>query len=160
MRRARLAVALGAVGALAALGGLAGCGDDRQAEVAARGRDVMPFDLDTTTHTFRPTDDGGVQTVTSDVPDDAQVAAIRDHLREEAEAFAIGDYADPVAVHGADMPGVDALSAGAERITVTHESLDDGAAITFTTSDPSLVAALHDWFDAQLSDHGAHAEHG
>ncbi|MFB4263080.1 hypothetical protein [Nonomuraea sp. GTA35] len=35
-----------------------------------------------------------------------------------------------------------------------------GAQITYTTSDASLIKALHAWFDAQVSDHGRHAEHG
>ena len=32
----------------------------RQAEVAARGAQVMPFDLDQTTHIFQPLEDGGL----------------------------------------------------------------------------------------------------
>src|SRR6476661_8385628 len=35
----------------------------RQAEVARRGADVMPFDLKATTHVFTKTADGGVQRV-------------------------------------------------------------------------------------------------
>ena len=43
----------------------------RQAEIAARGRQVMPFDLERTTHRFAKSATGGVQTVTSDDPADA-----------------------------------------------------------------------------------------
>ncbi|MDQ1010516.1 hypothetical protein QFZ82_005001 [Streptomyces sp. V4I23] len=32
--------------------------------------------------------------------------------------------------------------------------------VTYTTQDPVPVDALHDWFEAQLGDHGAHAESG
>ncbi|MGX7671207.1 hypothetical protein [Plantactinospora sp. DSM 117369] len=31
------------------------------------------------------------------------------------------------------------------------------ARITYTTSDPAIVTALHAWFDAQVSDHDVHA---
>ena len=38
----------------------------RQAEVAERGREVMPFDLERTTHIFKPLPTGGLQQVISD----------------------------------------------------------------------------------------------
>lgn len=135
--------------------------DTRQAEVADRGANVMPFDLDRTTHVFTDRPDGGVQAVTADQPDDAeQVRLIREHLRNEAAAFAQGDFGDPATIHGQDMPGLAALQAEAERIEVEYVDLPAGGQLTYTTSAPALVAALHDWFDAQVSDHGSHAEHG
>jgi hypothetical protein len=33
----------------------------------------------------------------------------------------------------------------------------DGARITFTASEINLITAVHRWFGAQLSDHGADA---
>jgi hypothetical protein len=133
--------------------------DDRQQEVAARGAQVMPFDLEHTTHEFLTTDSGGVQTVTVDPDGDAdtEVPLIRDHLEAEAAAFREGDFSDPMAIHGGDMPGVAILRDGAASIDVTYEEVDGGAMVTYTTSDPLLVAAVHDFFDAQLQDHGAHA---
>jgi hypothetical protein len=146
---------------------LAGRGDDpagptgRQAEVAERGAEVMPFDLDRTTHVFTARPGGGVQVVTADDPDDAeQVRLVRAHLGEEAGAFAGGDFGDPASIHGADMPGLAALQAGADRIAVSYQDVPAGGQLTYTTSDPALVEALHAWFDAQVSDHGSHAEHG
>lgn len=35
-----------------------------------------------------------------------------------------------------------------------------GAELDYKTTDPKLVAALHKWFDAQLSDHGSDAMEG
>jgi hypothetical protein len=58
------------------------------------------------------------------------------------------------------MPGLDALQQGYERITIRYAQHPTGAQITYTTSEPNLVDALHAWFDAQVSDHGQHAEHG
>jgi hypothetical protein len=139
-----------------------GATDDRQAEVAERGALVMPFDLETTTHEFVTTDEGGVQTVTVD-PDgeaDTQVPLIREHLEAEAEAFRAGDFRDPMAIHGGDMPGVAALQDGIASIDVSYTEVDGGATVTYTTSDPALVDAIHDFFAAQLRDHGAHAVGG
>jgi hypothetical protein len=152
---------------VAALLVLVACGDDpdeldaRQAEVARRGEQVMPFDLDATTHVFRATDDGGVQSVVADDPGDAaQVELIRAHLREEQSKFAQGDFDDPAAIHGHDMAGVAELAAGYEDITVSYAELPDGAQLTYTTDRPDLVDAVHAWFDRQVMDHGAHAEAG
>jgi hypothetical protein len=134
---------------------------DRQKTVAERGRSVMPFDLEQTTHRFTPTATGGVQDVVSDQAGDAeQIDLIRGHLRKEAEAFRQGDFADPARIHGADMPGLAALQDGHDRIDVRYGERTDGATLTYTAQDPELVDALHDWFEAQLGDHGAHAEPG
>lgn len=133
----------------------------RQAEIAANGRTVMPFDLERTTHRFAKAATGGVQTVTSDDPGDAgQVALIREHLTAEAAAFSKGDYGDPASIHGGEMPGLRELGAGHDRIDIRYAESPAGARITYTTSDPALLQALHAWFDAQVTDHGRHAEHG
>jgi hypothetical protein len=145
---------------------LAGCStqDDtasRQATVASRGAEVMPFDLDATTHTFTKTDTGGQQLVTADDPSDqTQIDLIRRHLQLERTNFAKGDFSDPARIHGMDMPGVSELSAGYTRITVTYTEDPDGAELTYATDDPALIDAIHAWFDRQLMDHGAHATSG
>lgn len=161
---ALLAVAVGV--------GLTACGDDsddgndgdalaeRQEEVADRGADVMPFDLDATLHQFEPTDDGLIQTVRADDPtDDAQIALVREHLGEEVDAFDQGDFSDPASIHGHDMPGLAELEAGADDIRISYEDLPDGARMTYVTDEPELVTALHSWGEAQVADHGDHAEH-
>lgn len=131
----------------------------RQAEVAAKGRAVMGFDLDRTTHVFQELPDGGRQTVTADDPADRQqVRLVQQHLRSEQAAFARGDFSDPAAIHGQQMPGLAQLRAGVGRITVGYRALRDGAELRYQTGDPALVAALHAWFKAQTSDHGSHAQ--
>ena len=165
--RAALLLAAGAasavvavLGTLWATGAFASQGT-RQEEVAQKGAEVMPFDLEETTHVFEKTQTGGVQKVVADDPNDAeQVALIREHLEEEAAAFRRGDLSDPSEIHGEEMPGLEELEAGAEEMDIRYLDLPDGAKIEYEISDPTLVAALHDWFDAQSSDHGDHAEDG
>ncbi|MFI5476638.1 aspartate carbamoyltransferase [Streptomyces cacaoi] len=160
--------ATGAGAALAAallISGMQQDGDNgqtgRQEAVAERGRTVMPFDLDQTTHRFTPSETGGVQDVVADQPDDTkQVDLIRTHLQQEARAFGRGDFGDPAQIHGETMPGLAELEDGYERIEVRYRERPDGATLTYTTDEPALVDALHDWFEAQLSDHGDHAETG
>ncbi|MEO5755435.1 MAG: hypothetical protein ABIQ51_01125 [Mesorhizobium sp.] len=121
------------------------------------GAEVMPFDLARSVHIFTPLKDGGTQDVVSRDGDPTQVTLIRAHLNKEAAAFAQGDYSDPSAVHGQAMPGLAELRAGDGRMHVAFEQLPEGARLRFKASDPALVAALHDWFAAQVRDHGADA---
>ncbi|GII78525.1 hypothetical protein Sru01_35070 [Sphaerisporangium rufum] len=133
----------------------------RQEEVAAKGREVMPFDLDRTTHHFDKNARGGVQTVLADDPGDrSQIDLIRGHLDKEIRRFRTGDFGDPATIHGDRMPGLDRLGAGHTRIRMTYQDMPAGGRITYSTDDETLVGALHDWFDAQVSDHGRHAGHG
>jgi len=130
----------------------------RQADVAAAGADVMPFDLDATTHVFEKLADGGLQTVVADTDDPEQIALVRSHLSFEAERFSAGDFHDPAAIHGDDMAGLHALVMGHERVAVTYREVPRGGEIRYASSDPALVAALHQWFDQQVDDHGEHAQ--
>ena len=149
-------VTLALVGLLDSTG--VGAPPTRQEEVATRGAQVMPFDLEQTMHMFQPLADGGLQAVTvKDPANSAQIALTQAHLKEEAEKFRRGDFSDPAKIHGADMPGLAALQAGAQHIDVQYATLPDGVQIRYTTTNPALILALHQWFAAQLSDHGHHA---
>lgn len=131
---------------------------DRAHQVHQMGATVMPFALDETTHVFEMTESGGIQDVVAKDPaDTATVRLIRQHLGHEAELFGAGDFRDPMSLHGADMPGVQQLAAGADGVRVAYEELPDGARITFETDDAALVTAVHRWFGAQLSDHAGDA---
>ena len=130
----------------------------RQEEVAAKGARIMPFDLEQTMHHFQPLENGGLQTVTvKDPSNSTQIVLIQAHLKEEAEKFRRGDFSDPAKIHGEDMPGPAALQTGAEHIDVQYTALPNGAQIHYSTKDPALVMALHQWFAAQRADHGHHA---
>jgi hypothetical protein len=134
-------------------------GTTRQSEVARRGAEVMPFDLDRTTHVFKPLDDGGIQTVVADDPSDrAQVELVREHLRKEARAFSRGDFGDPARIHGDEMPGLEKLRSSYHDIEVTYSVIPTGGRIRYEAAVPAVVEALHRWFQAQLTDHGEHAE--
>lgn len=158
-----LAIAVVATGALVLGDRLGADGEiaSRQREVRERGAMVMPFDLDETRHVFSPTSDGGTQQVVADdATDGEQIALIRRHLREEAAAFERGDFGDPAAIHGHEMPGVAVLEANAGKLTIVYRDLPDGGEVTYRSSDASIVRALHEWFEAQLADHGDDAHRG
>lgn len=158
MRLTPRAVRLLAAAAAFALTSLAAA-QTVQEHVHGHGHQVMPFDLGKTVHVFRMTEDGGTQKVLvrGDAPQPRQVRLIQEHLRKEADAFRKGDFADPAHLHGPGMPGLREMQDGAARMQITYRDLPDGAEIRFRAPDIQLVTAVHRWFGAQLSEHGADA---
>lgn len=132
----------------------------RQEEVAERGSEVMPFDLERTTHLFEKTVYSGLQQVLSDDGDREQIALIQAHLQEETLRFQQGDFEDPAQIHGDEMPGLAVLRAEYGQVEVVYSPLTEGAQIVYQAKMPEVIAAIHAWFDAQLSDHGTHATDG
>jgi hypothetical protein len=134
----------------------------RQGEVATRGADVMPFSLKATQHIFTKTGSGGTQTVVArNRADREQVRLVREHLRQIQGEFRRGDFAGPSHIHGEDMPGLAQLKAApAGAIGISYRNVPGGAQLSYRTRRPELVSALHEWFDAQLSDHGPDAMAG
>jgi hypothetical protein len=135
---------------------------ERQAEVSARGAEVMPFKLSATTHVFTKTPGGALQTVVVKDPNDAeQIQLIRRHLSDIADRFSRGDFSGPTEVHGVQMPGLaDLEKAKPGEISVHYEDLVNGGQIEYSTHKADLIVALHKWIDAQLSDHGPDAHEG
>jgi hypothetical protein len=153
-----LAAVLLTLAVLFGTGRLGAGSSNRQAMIHGAGKQVMPFDLNRTTHVFRTTDRGGAQQVIAKDPNDQeQIALIQQHVQHEAASFSAGNFSDPARLHGADMPGLQELAAGASKIKVEYSALPNGAQIIYMTEDQSLVTALHRWFNAQLSDHGRDA---
>jgi len=136
--------------------------EKRLDEVAARGSHVMPFDLGKTTHIFTQTPNGGVQQVIAkNKSDTGQINSIRAHLSEIYNEFKQGNFSNPEKIHGKDMPGLAELKAAQpEQIKFEYEELPDGAQITYSTKVEELKRAIHQWFEAQLSDHARHAVPG
>jgi len=128
-------------------------------EVQRRGRQVMPFDPEQTRHVFKKTDQSSVQEVVAkESSDTEQIELIPAHLSEISRKLAIGDSSDPARIHGDKIPGLAELrNAKPGQIKVEYEQLTDGARIRYTTDDPRLIKAIHQWFDAQSRDHARHA---
>jgi len=131
----------------------------RRDEIARRGAEVMPFSLEQTTHIFTKTEKGGLQQVIiKEIPNTEQVKLIQVHLSKISREFAQGDFSDPAKIHGEDMPGLAELrKAKPGEIKIEYKELRNGAQINYATDDPALIEAVHQWFDAQLSDHARHA---
>ncbi|WP_020563299.1 hypothetical protein [Methylosarcina fibrata] len=136
--------------------------ESRLDDVARRGAKVMPFSLEETIHVFTKTKTGGRQQVIAKNKTDAgQIRLIQKHLAKIAKAFSRGDFSDPAKIHGEDMPGLAKLKAARPgELRMAYRDLPDGGEIEYASQVPGLIAALHAWFDAQLSDHARHAVTG
>ena len=133
-------------------------GSDHQKTVHDMAHNVMPFDISKTTHIFEMTETGGIrQVVVKDPINTKQISLIMEHLRHEAARFRNGDFSDPASLHGASMPGLKELAAGSSKISIEYSDIPSGGQIVFTTHDIHLLTAVHRWFGAQLSEHGADA---
>jgi len=130
----------------------------RQTEIHERGSLVMPFNLDKTTHYFQQNDTGAVMEVRAkNSSDREQIALIREHLQKEVDLFSQGDFGDPANLHGQDMPGLSVLETSADQFSVEYQELEDGAKLEYISDNPEVITALHDWFMAQVMDHGTDA---
>jgi hypothetical protein len=125
--------------------------------IEERSEQVMPFDMNQAMHVFTPTKTGGVQAVVVHNANEQQISLVRQHLQQQAVAFAKGDFSNPAYVHGNDMPGLNELERDYSHMTVAYANTTLGAKIVYTSADPKVVAAIHEWFRAQVHDHGSHA---
>lgn len=128
-------------------------------EVERLGRHVMPFNLEQTLHVFSKIKTGGLQQViVKDPLAKDQINLIREHLTQIAKDFKQSNFSDPEKIHGKDMPGLKALQAAKKGdISIQYQEIPEGAEILYTSDNLDLVNAIHQWFDAQLSDHARHA---
>jgi hypothetical protein len=132
--------------------------ETKQERVHHMSHSVMPFDMSKTIHVFRMTESGGVQKVLARDPSETeQILLIRQHLSHEAQKFGRGDFSDPTKLHGATMPGLAELHNNPSKVKVSYSELPAGAQLTFETKDLTILTAIHRWFGAQLSEHGADA---
>ena len=116
----------------------------------------MPFDLEQNEPVFQKLDDGGLQKVVAkDASNKKQIALIQTHLKAESEKFRKGDFSDPAKIHGEDMPGLAGVkNRGHEKSTFAIRLCRMGRRFDTQRRIGRLVMALHQWFSAQLSDHG------
>ena len=131
-------------------------------EVQQRTQQVVPYALDQTQMTFSKTVHGGVQHVVAKSADNIQqIKLIQDNLLKMANDFRKGDFSVTEHIHGGIMPGLTQLKkAEADDIKYEYKALPNGAQIHYSTEYPQYVQALHEWFDAQISEHGIEAVPG
>lgn len=130
--------------------------DSAFAGVQTRGRAVMGVDQYTSQHVFEQLPSGGrVVLDRADSLDAAGITAIREHMRDVAGDFRVGDFTKPFAVHAQQVPGTGVMRTKQARIKYDVVDRPRGAEIRISTTDPEAVAAVHAFLAFQRSDHRA-----
>ena len=129
--------------------------DEAFAGVQTRGAAAMGVNQYTSRHVFESLPDGGRIQLEREVMDSAGADQISRHMRHIAERFASGDFALPGFVHTRAVPGTAVMAARRAAIAYSVETLPRGAALRLRTSDPTALAAIHDFLAFQRQDHHA-----
>ena len=121
----------------------------------AKGKQVMGFDQQKTTHHFLLYEDGGAIDVSvKDAANTADRDAIRSHLPHIAHLFGQGDFDAPMLVHDRkDVPGTKELAKLKDRVTYTYVETSAGGRVDIVTTDPQALAAVHAFLKFQIEDH-------
>jgi len=121
----------------------------------ARGKQVMGFDQQKTTHHFLLYEDGGAIDVSvKDAANTTDRDAIRSHLPHIAHLFGAGDFEAPMLVHDKkDVPGTKDLARLKDKIKYTYVETPAGGRVDIVTTDPDAIAAVHAFLKFQIDDH-------
>src|SRR5438477_6844317 len=140
----------------------ASCRTRRDADFAAlqrRGETAMGVNQYTSSHAFESLPDGGRIVLQRQTDDSAGTARIRAHMSTIAEQFRRGDFAIPGFVHAQGVPGTAVMASHRAHISSTAGTLPRGGQLRITTTDPTAVAAIHEFLAFQRHEHHA-AGHG
>ena len=122
--------------------------------VMQHGEQAMGFSQTQTTHHFFLTKDGGVIQVEANDPKDTQNRdLIRTHLAHITQAFAAGDFADPLAVHDKYPDGVPVMQELKGDIHYTFEQTLNGGRVLIHTANSRALEAIYQFIRFQITDH-------
>lgn len=118
---------------------------------------ALPYGSDGIVENFTKTVHGGVQhVVAKSAGDAAQIKLIQNRLQKRVEQYRNGDFSETERAHGSNMPGLTQLKlANPNDIKFEYKPLDNGGQIHYSSEYSQYIEALHEWFDAQNSAHGA-----
>jgi uncharacterized protein YceK len=106
---------------------------------------------------FDKTEKGGVQQINAGDPNNnQQIVMSRKYLTTISEEFRRGDFSKLENIHGNNPPWLALLrSAKPGDLHIQYQMRPFGAEIRYTSENPVLITAMHQWFDAQLADLGS-----
>jgi hypothetical protein len=127
---------------------------DHHASVMSRGAKGMGFDQKKTTHHFVLLNTGGrIEVTANDGADSENIRAIRAHLTHIAAAFASGEFALPMFIHGQTPPGVPEMKRLQTAIEYRYEEIPRGGRVVITTANPRALDAVHQFLKFQIEEH-------
>ena len=118
------------------------------------GEKAMGFSQTQTTHHFLLKKEGGVIQVEANDPQDTHNRdLIRMHLAHIAQAFAGGDFSDPLAVHDQVPDGVPVMQRLKGNIRYTFEETPQGGRVLINTTNSQALNAIHEFLRFQVREH-------
>jgi hypothetical protein len=120
-----------------------------------RGAMVMGFDQALTTHHFLLFNDGGaIEVNVNDLADTKNRDAIRSHLPHIAMMFGDGNFDAPMLIHDSkNVPGTKGMTERKGAIRYQYVETAKGGRVDIVTSDPSALAAVHQFLKFQIAEH-------
>lgn len=117
----------------------------------------LPYAVDQAIEGFASTSDGGIMQILAKAADDTkQIQHIQQYLQKTAKEYNQGDFSSTEKFHGTNMPGLAQMKAAKDHaIRYEFKTLNNGGQILFSTRNPQLLNALHDWIAAQIKEHGS-----
>lgn len=111
--------------------------------------------MDASTHHYMVLPNGVDMTMTATTPEDAAtIAAIRQHMEQEALRFRAGDFSDDMQMLSADTQAQ--LLAKRDALTVTVVSDATGSTIQIRSDDTTVVTLLTTWATQMSAEHTRH----
>ncbi|HVA95409.1 MAG TPA: hypothetical protein VNI36_10970 [Candidatus Dormibacteraeota bacterium] len=127
---------------------------DKHSMMMQRGDKTMGFSQTETTHHFFLRKDGGVIQVEANDPKDTRNRnLIRMHLSHIAQAFAAGDFSDPMAVHDKVPDGVPAMQRLKGDIHYTFQQTPQGGRVLIRTANTQALTAIYQFLRFQVREH-------
>lgn len=118
------------------------------------GEKTMGFSQTATTHHFLLTKEGGVIQVDANNPKDTHNRElIRTHLSHIAQAFASGDFSDPLSVHSQVPDGVPVMQRLKGEIRYTFEETPRGGRVLIVTTNSQALEAIYQFLRFQVQEH-------
>ena len=96
-------------------------------------------------HRFELLADGALIAFEHAGDDATTIGRIRSHLRQMAEALASDELTDLALAHMREFPGVAALIARKDRVTMTYADLPRGGEVRVSTNDADALRAIHEF---------------
>jgi hypothetical protein len=127
---------------------------DKHSMMMRHGEKAMGFSQTETTHHFFLRENGGVIQVEANDPKDTRNRnLIRTHLSHIAQAFAAGDFLDPMAVHDTVPEGVPAMERLKGDIRYTFVPTPLGGRVLIRTANTQALTAIHQFLRFQIREH-------
>jgi hypothetical protein len=127
---------------------------NQHSTMTQQGEKAMGFSQTQTTHHFFLKKDGGLIEVEANDPQDTHNRdLIRTHLAHITQAFAAGDFSDPLAVHGQVPAGVPVMQRLKGDIRYTFEQTSRGGRVLINTPNPQALEAIHQFLRFQIREH-------